>query len=206
MFCEFSEDASNTDEKAETFNLDFYILDQPNSKTGRRTNTQEILSDTKLIANDLIAYLRYTEFDAGLLKIDLPVSMKDRIGVTDDDVTGWSFTLNIKVNNELDLCGVLTSCYQVPSGYVQKSGNTLQLNENAVYNTFESPETIALSYITNDATEGVEAIVLHSEYVGAELALFAILTSGTYNPLAINKLTFTYDGVNVNYTIEQITC
>lgn len=203
MFCQLAEDASIVSEKTEVFNFDLWIVDVPNNKNGIKRSIQEVLSDTKQIANDLVAYLRYTDFAEGGLNIELPISMVDVISALDDDVSGWNFQIRIKLTNELDLCGIPLTNYTNPEGYLKKAGNTLVFDVNSVYNTYENPETTGLG-LSLPAATGITLIMLHSGYIGGSLAPFATLTSGTYVPTSINLMTFTYDGVDVNYTIEQI--
>ena len=205
LYCQLAEDSSEVNERVEYFNMEFWIVDLPNTKTGKDRSVQEVLSDTKQIANDLVAYLRYTNFSEGSLLIDLPVSMRDLIDAGDDCVSGWSFTLRLKTANQLDLCGIpMNGSYTPPDGYELRSGNTLYYDVNSVYNTYESPEVLQLS-TAFPGTIGIISIMLHTGYVGVNVAPFATLLSGTYDSTSINLMTFTYNGgVDVTYTITQI--
>lgn len=64
---------------------------------------QEVLSDTKLISNDLVAYLKYGMEDVSL---DVPVTMTPVYDAGEDGSYGWEFTLNLRLNQGLDLCFV----------------------------------------------------------------------------------------------------
>lgn len=204
LYCQLAEDASEVGERVEYFNMEFWIVDLPNTKTNKNRSVQEALSDTKQIANDLVAYLKYTDFSEGGLLIDLPVSMRDLIDAGNDCVSGWSFTIRLKAANQLDLCGIpISDGYTPPEGYESRTGNTIYFDINAVYNTYENPETVQLGLI-GGGTPGVTVLMLHSGYVGVNVAPFADVTSGTYSINEINLLTFSYDGIDVTYTITQV--
>lgn len=113
--CVLRPEGSERGEALNSFYFDFAVLDIPN-KTGNDTNVQECLSDTKLIADDLVAYFRYTKFETPL-KIQLPVTMQSGTEMTDDEVTGWMFTIKMSLAQGLDLCAIPSVAYTPPIDY-----------------------------------------------------------------------------------------
>jgi hypothetical protein len=89
-------------EQQETFSILFTVWDLP-SDDNHRMQAQEVLSDTKLIANDIVAYLKYGMEDVSL---DVPVTMTPVYDAGEDGSYGWEFTLNLRLNQGLDLCFV----------------------------------------------------------------------------------------------------
>ena len=89
-------------EQQETFSILFTVWDLP-SDDNHRMQAQEVLSDTKLISNDLVAYLKYGMEDVSL---DVPVTMTPVYDAGEDGSYGWEFTLNLRLNQGLDLCVV----------------------------------------------------------------------------------------------------
>lgn len=89
-------------EQQETFSILFTVWDLP-SDDNHRMQAQEVLSDTKLISNDLVAYLKYGMEDVSL---DVPVTMTPVYDAGEDGSYGWEFTLNLRLNQGLDLCFV----------------------------------------------------------------------------------------------------
>lgn len=89
-------------EQQETFSILFTVWDLP-SDDNHRMQAQEVLSDTKLISNDLVAYLKYGMDDVSL---DVPVTMTPVYDAGEDGSYGWEFTLNLRLNQGLDLCFV----------------------------------------------------------------------------------------------------
>lgn len=115
LFMELSSDSGSRDELLNSFNFNCWVIDQPN-KNGNSRSKQEILSDTRLICEDFIAFWRYTNFDSPM-KIELPISLQDMTDVLDDEDAGWSFVLKISLANGLDLCSIPSSGYVPPIDY-----------------------------------------------------------------------------------------
>lgn len=86
-------------ENSETFVFDFMVVNQP--KRDDRTSVQEVLSDTKQMANDVIAYLVMQNQD---FFTDKDYTLEPIIDASDDSVTGWKWSLSIRLNQGLDSC------------------------------------------------------------------------------------------------------
>jgi len=99
-------------EQQETFSILFTVWDLP-SDDNHRMQAQEVLSDTKLIANDIVAYLKYGMDDVSL---DVPVTMTPVYDAGEDGSYGWEFTLNLRLNQGLDLCVVPADGIVIPEG------------------------------------------------------------------------------------------
>lgn len=115
LFCELKSDGSERSEQLNSFYFDFAVLDIPN-KDGNNTNVKEILSDTKMIADDLVAYFRFTKFETPL-KIQLPITMQSVTEMLDNEVTGWMFTVKMSIAQGLDLCAIPSVAYTPPIDY-----------------------------------------------------------------------------------------
>lgn len=104
LVSELSETSAEFDENADAYFIDFSILGKPNL-VDEYTSTLETLSDTKLIANDLVSYFKRHDFGVKF-KIDLPVQMQalERIGT--DSISGWTFTLKITLPQGIDNCTI----------------------------------------------------------------------------------------------------
>lgn len=87
-------------DQQETYSILFTVWDVP-SDDNHRTQAQEALSDTKLIANDVVAYFKYGMDD---VSVDVPVTMTPVYDAGEDGSYGWEFTLNLRLNQGLDLC------------------------------------------------------------------------------------------------------
>jgi hypothetical protein len=72
-----------------------------------KTNEQEVLSDCKLMLNDLLIYLRQTDFTE-YLTVDVIKTMKPIRLVGTDFVSGWECQLQFKFITDPDLCGIPT--------------------------------------------------------------------------------------------------
>lgn len=94
--------SSEPSEQQEVYSILFTVWDLP-SDDNHRIQAQEALSDTKLISNDLIAYLKYGIDD---ILLDVPVTMTPVYDSGEDGCYGWEFTLNLRLNQGLDLCSV----------------------------------------------------------------------------------------------------
>jgi len=128
LFCEFNSNASVVGENYDSYNFGFTILDCPNQTIETEFNKIEILSDTKLIANDIVAYFRYTDFNTYLV-IDLPVTMSPVENVFDDNNIGWTFKVNLKLNQGLNTCDIPIS--STTYKLLLQNGNYLLLQNGA---------------------------------------------------------------------------
>lgn len=97
LFCEVK--GSGVGENYDRYDFDFMVVNQP--KSDDRTSVQEVLSDTKLMANDVIAYLKMRVSDYFL---DPDFVLEPIIDASDDAVTGWKWSLSIRLNQGLDSC------------------------------------------------------------------------------------------------------
>ena len=87
-------------EQQETYSILFTVWDVP-SDDNHRVQAQEALSDTKLIANDVVAFMKYGMQD---VNVDVPVTMTPVYDAGADGSYGWEFTLNLRLDQGLDLC------------------------------------------------------------------------------------------------------
>jgi hypothetical protein len=149
LFCEpvSSEVAKNYD----SFTLQFMIVNQP--IRDNRNSIQEVLSDTKLIANDVIAYLAYQISEMVLTDV---VGMEHIVDAGDDSVTGWRFSVNFKLNQGLDSCNIpATSTPDNTYGQVlilNQDGDTIAtLNAGQTY-TVEQLQAVIDTIDNNTAT------------------------------------------------------
>lgn len=149
LFCEpvSSEVAKNYD----SFTLQFMIVNQP--IRDNRNSIQEVLSDTKLMANDVIAYLAYQISEMVLTDV---VGMEHIVDAGDDSVTGWRFSVNFKLNQGLDSCNIpATSTPDNTYGQVlilNQDGDTIAtLNAGQTY-TVEQLQAVIDTIDNNTAT------------------------------------------------------
>jgi len=68
-------------------------------------NLEEVMSDTKLIAKDLLVYLHFTKF-SDMLVIKKDITLNNFTESFDDEVAGWWFELEIKTKFDWDICSV----------------------------------------------------------------------------------------------------
>lgn len=94
--------SSEIQEDQEAHSIEFIVWDQPSDENNKDQAT-EALSDTKSIANDTVAFIKNNYAD---IDIDLPVSMEPLYEVGEDGCYGWKFTINLRLNQGLDLCSV----------------------------------------------------------------------------------------------------
>lgn len=141
LFCELNPTSSEFNEQTDSYFVDFLILDKPNFKN-EQASTLESLSDTKLIANDIIAYLKKHDFGQAF-KIDLPISMESLVLTTEDSACGWHFTVHITLGQGVNACEIPLASVPSPppSQYVRivnQNGDTLaSLRPPATYTVTE---------------------------------------------------------------------
>jgi len=104
LFFDLSDTASEFSEQTDSYYFDFLITDKPN-KQNEYASTLESLSDTKLIANDVVSYLKKHDWGQAI-KIDLPITMQSMIGTKEDSVCGWMFTLKITLTQGINYCQI----------------------------------------------------------------------------------------------------
>lgn len=97
LFAEIT--GSEVGENYDRYTFDFMVVNQP--KVDDRTSNQEVLSDTKLMANDVIAYLKMQVQDYFLVS---DFTLEPLFEVSDDSVSGWRWSLSITLNQGLDSC------------------------------------------------------------------------------------------------------
>lgn len=92
--------ASDIIDNVETYTFDFLLIDIV-SDDNREAETIETLSDTKLMANDVIAFLKYK---VSQVNIDLPVNLEPIQFGGSDGFVGWRFSIRFKIPQGLDAC------------------------------------------------------------------------------------------------------
>lgn len=94
---------SSTNGTKETFSISFTVCDR--EKTDK-SNTTNVLSNTKQIANDLIVYFQQNQNFTDDFTIDEQVTFEPFVESFDDHCAGWTFTVNFNSPFEWNLCGV----------------------------------------------------------------------------------------------------
>lgn len=93
--------SSQVGENFDSYTFDMMCVNQP--KKDDRTSVQEVLSDMKLVANDVIAYLKMQDTDFWMAS---EFNLEPLVDVSDDSVTGWRFQVQLRVNQGLDACQI----------------------------------------------------------------------------------------------------
>ena len=70
------------------------------------SNNVEVLSDTAMVYNDIVAKLKKDYRNQFILSGD--VQIEPLINITDDEVSGWTGTLTIRVPNDSNTCAIPT--------------------------------------------------------------------------------------------------
>lgn len=86
----------------EGFTILFTVCDR--EKTDR-TNTLEVLSNTKQLVNDLLSYFKYEDFN-DYFTIDENITPEPFVESFNDNCAGWSFSVTFNQPFEWDLCSV----------------------------------------------------------------------------------------------------
>lgn len=97
--------SSQVKERQDTYKFHVYVMDR---ELDDRSNEVEVLSDTKLIANDLIAYFRQTQFDNNM-SIETETEMQPFTQSFEDMCAGWDFPINVKQFLDLNICQIPTT-------------------------------------------------------------------------------------------------
>lgn len=97
-------DGNEFNEQSENLNMTFVVENIPN-KTNEYRSTLEVLSDCKLIANDVVSFFKKNYFGY-YLEVLLPVQMNSFTKAGKDLTSGWSFNLTIKLANGIDACQI----------------------------------------------------------------------------------------------------
>lgn len=95
-------ESSEVSEQKDVYVIKFAIADVPNNEN-ERLGIRTVLSDTKLIANDLIAYLRYTTFGQ-FMTVTTPVTLSPFTNALQDNSSGWTLTLTFRLAQGIDKC------------------------------------------------------------------------------------------------------
>jgi hypothetical protein len=126
LMCEIEN--SEIGEQQDLYRLSFVICDIPNQDDNKR-DVRTILSDTKLIANDLVAYLRYTRFGE-FMRVDAPATLSPVYDAGEDGFSGWQFALNFRLNQGLNSCNIPMTGVSHPNTNVviiyDQDGNELE--------------------------------------------------------------------------------
>ena len=108
LWAKLAEPGAELDFQTDTFLFDILILDKPNIKNEYQS-TIEILSDTKLIANDFISYINRVNWVTNystLMKINLPITMTDYVNMNADKAAGWGFQIKLTVPQGTEYCSI----------------------------------------------------------------------------------------------------
>ena len=108
LWAKLAEPGAELDFQTDTFLFDVLILDKPNIKNEYQS-TIEILSDTKLIANDFISYINRVNWVTNystLMKINLPITMTNYINMNADKAAGWGFQIKLTVPQGTEYCSI----------------------------------------------------------------------------------------------------
>ena len=108
LWAKLAEPGAELDFQTDTFLFDILILDKPNIKNEYQS-TIEILSDTKLIANDFISYINRVNWVTNystLMKINLPITMTNYINMNADKAAGWGFQIKLTVPQGTEYCSI----------------------------------------------------------------------------------------------------
>lgn len=93
--------SASIDGKETVVDYDVLILDlvQPDN-----SNLQEVLSDTLLIAHDVVALLQGPDITSGNYMINYPVDCTPLADYSDDATAGWSAKIAFRIQNLKDRC------------------------------------------------------------------------------------------------------
>lgn len=94
---------SNNDGRQMNVILQIGILDR---LLEDNSNLRDVLSDTLLIANDVIAWFQDDEEQYGYVANETGISLEPFVQKFDDNVAGWFFELEFQVPNKLNTCEV----------------------------------------------------------------------------------------------------
>lgn len=117
-------------EGKEVFTFEFGVFDKMNLDW---SNEIEVLSDTRLICLDLLAFIKNNP-DFKKLSLELPVTLEPHTEQFDDAVTGHFMTVNLYQPTFLDFCGLPISqdevAYSTEDGedFITEDGKTLILS------------------------------------------------------------------------------
>lgn len=117
------------DEGNETFVFRVGVFGKVHSDQSNRIN---VLSDTRQICTDFIAYFRNNP-DMRMLRINVPVTITDYVDYSDDAVAGYFMDVTLYQYQQLNYCVVPVSdpdnAYLTENGieYITESGQTLIL-------------------------------------------------------------------------------
>lgn len=117
--------------------IEFYVLDKV--KKDKRNET-EVFSDTKLICIDLVTYLKQTKWN-DFLSVNTDITLNDIVDAGADEVSGWSFQLELRGKIDWDLCSV-----PITGAPIQPNLNMLNSLEN--YTIAGSSQTILHTPVT----------------------------------------------------------
>jgi hypothetical protein len=103
-----------------------YIADRVSKN---KANAVNVISDTKLLAKDLLSYLKGTHWNEHLI-LNEDITLNPFFESFDDEVDGWWFDIEIKTKFEWDLCSVPitgqpSQTNQYSSFIVDQDGNIL---------------------------------------------------------------------------------
>ena len=141
LYCDLGDTASEFDQQTDSYYFDFLITGKPNH-ANEYASTLESLSDTKLIANDIIAYFKKHNFGQAV-KLDLPVTMQSVVGSNENSVCGWMFTLKVTLGQGVAYCEIPLSSIPTPPAQqyvriVNQDGDTIaSLRPPATYTVEE---------------------------------------------------------------------
>lgn len=95
---------SPVDRASSSFVVEFWILDKV---TKGLRNEVDCLSDTHLMALDVLSYFKQTNFDElGYLDVVQETELTSIVEYDVDEVSGWHFRVTFKMIFQWDLCSV----------------------------------------------------------------------------------------------------
>ena len=143
----------------ETFSISFTVCDRERVD---KSNTLEVLSNTKQLVNDLLSYFKYEEF-TDYFNIDETITPDPFIESFNDNCAGWTFTVNFNQPFEWDLCSVPYTGSPAPLStdyvtIVDQDGNILATMQTGTY-TVTQLTTLLQDLSSNPTTTIIQDIV-----------------------------------------------
>lgn len=138
LFIDLSDPSSEFDEQTDSYYFDVMVLDKPNTEN-EYVSTKECLSDTKLISNDFVAWLKKNEWGQ-TVRLDLPISMQSLTVGGEDSYAGWTFTFKITLAQGVDFCAVpFTGVVAPPYVLPMIANNVVSLVSGLTYSVGNGP-------------------------------------------------------------------
>ena len=133
---------SSTNGTKETFSISFTVCDR--EKTDR-SNTLNVLSNCKQIANDLVVYFKQNTSFTDFFQVDEQITFEPFIESFDDNCAGWTFTVNFNQPFEWDLCGVPVTGN--PANLSEEGVKVYDQNNNLLFTKYDG-EVLIVNNLT----------------------------------------------------------